>query len=171
MLGEEAVQLRADRTAAFRWVEVAEFGLLRRLAAAGIHVLYRPSRDRTGPKTVNTAGPGGGLTYATPSPGNAHTTAPHEFASRLSQQRVARTSPHQGPSHSGRGPLGGNGHAPSTTMNAPFWRIAVRSHVVRDPPAIETCASAPRLCLEQGRRPPPAHSTTPAKSNYRGFGP
>src|SRR4051812_4795335 len=96
MLGEEAVQLRADRTAAFRWVEVAEFGLLRRLAAAGIHVLYRPSRDRTGPKTVNTAGPGGGLTYATPSPGNAHTTAPHEFASRLSQQRVARTSPPPG---------------------------------------------------------------------------
>jgi hypothetical protein len=38
MLGEEAVQLRAGRTAAFRWVEVAEFGLLRRLAVAGIHV-------------------------------------------------------------------------------------------------------------------------------------
>jgi hypothetical protein len=65
------------------------------------------------------------------------------------QQYPVRDRPH---SHSDRGPLGGSGHAPSTTMNAAFWLVVARSHVVRDPPRIETCASAPRLWRDQGIR-------------------
>jgi predicted enzyme related to lactoylglutathione lyase len=43
-------------------------------------------------------------------------------------------------SHRDRGPRGGNGHAPPTTTNMPFWLVPARSHVVPDPPPIETCA-------------------------------
>ena len=53
---------------------------------------------------------------------------------------VERECP-SGRSHNDRGPRGGSRHARPTTTNAAFWLLAARSHVVRDPPPIETCAS------------------------------
>jgi hypothetical protein len=90
---------------------------------------------------------------------------------RLSEQRTALTSPLRADSESDRGPRGGNGHTPSTTTNTPFWPAAARAHVVRDPPPIETCASAPRLCLEQGIHPRLKPFRKHVESSHRRFGP
>src|SRR3954471_11606138 len=54
--------------------------------------------------------------------------------------------------HSERGPRGGRSHAPPITTNMAFWLVVARSHVVRDPPRIETCASTPRLWSDLGIR-------------------
>jgi hypothetical protein len=75
-------------------------------------------------------------------------TAPPDSFPAIAE-RTAQTSPARTPSHSDRGPRGGNGHTPSTT-NTPFCLPAARSHVVRDPPRIETCASTPRLRRDLG---------------------
>ena len=79
-------------------------------------------------------------------------TAPHDPSGYRSTAQHKRAL--SGPSQSDRGPRGGNGHTPSTTTTTPFWPAAARSHVVRDPPRIEACASAPRLCLDLGSRDP-----------------
>src|SRR3954449_8367229 len=52
-----------------------------------------------------------------------------------------------------------------------FPLVPPRSLVVRDPPRIETCASAPRLCLEQGVHPPLKPSRKHVEGSRRGFGP
>ena len=72
-------------------------------------------------------------------------------------------------SHSDRGPRGGNGHTPFTTTNTPFWPAAARSHVVRDPPRIETCASAPRLGRDLGLRMPYEALDQPRRTSRRGL--
>jgi hypothetical protein len=62
---------------------------------------------------------------------------PSRAASWLSVAAYSPTSPAK-PSQSDRGPRGGSGHTPSSTTNTPFWSAVARSHVVRDPPRIET---------------------------------
>jgi hypothetical protein len=51
-----------------------------------------------------------------------------------------KTEPLPGRTHSDRGPRGGKVHTPSTTTNPGFILVAARSHAVRDPPGIRTCA-------------------------------
>jgi hypothetical protein len=73
--------------------------------------------------------------------------------------------------HNDRGPLGGNGHAPSTTTNAAFGLVPARSRVVRDPPSIETCAPGTRLWTDQDLRHACRNPPGVAESSNRGFGP
>ena len=94
--------------------------------------IHRCSRDRVHAPTnaLNSADDCSCLAEIRRRPSRA---APHEplpgYRSGAQHKRSL-----SGPSHSDRGPRGGNGHTPSTTTNMAFWLVAARSHVVRDPP-------------------------------------
>jgi len=65
----------------------------------------------------------------------------------------------------------GNDHVPSTTTNAVSSLLTAGSHVVRDPPSIETCAPAQRLLPDLGFRHLPEALQQPQQGRTRGFGP
>ncbi len=65
----------------------------------------------------------------------------------------------------------GSGHVPSMTTNVGSPLVVARSHVVRDPPSIKTCAPGQRLWPDLGLRHMPEASQEATEDARRGFGP